>query len=80
MPRPPAAALYLLEEHFRAFTAAKRFADDTGHTVPSDTKSFSEILVSLLTGIPGRARQKGSKRRSPSRSFANASCSLSLHR
>ena len=55
-----ADALALLEEHYRAFFAAKPFADRSGHTVPSDTKSFSEILVSLLTGLDGRARQKGS--------------------
>lgn len=60
MTDPITAALELLEEHYRAFSAARHFADQTGHTVPSDTKSFSEILVSLLTGIPGRARQKGS--------------------
>lgn len=54
------AALAVLEEHYRAFTAAKEFADLTGHTVPSDTKSWSEILVSTLTGLGGRARKKGS--------------------
>ena len=51
--------LAVLNEHYRAFFAAKPFADQTGHTVPSDTKSFSEILVSLLTGVPGRDRKKG---------------------
>ena len=51
--------LAVLNEHYRAFFAAKPFADRTGHTVPSDTKSFSEILVSLLTGVPGRERKKG---------------------
>ena len=52
-------ALAVLDEHYRAFYAAKPFADRTGHTVPSDTKSFSEILVSLLTGVSGRNRKKG---------------------
>lgn len=52
-------ALLLLDEHHRSFFAVKGFADRTGHTVPSDTKSFSEILVSLLTGVPGRKRRKG---------------------
>lgn len=51
--------LAVLDEHYRAFYAAKPFADRTGHTVPSDTKSYSEILVSLLTGVPGRQRKKG---------------------
>lgn len=55
-----ANALEVLEAHYQAFSAAKRFADATGHTVPSDTKSWSEILVSTLTGLPGRARKKGS--------------------
>ena len=50
--------LALLDEHYRSFHAAKPF-DRTGHTVPSDTKSFSEVLVSLLTGLPGRRRRKG---------------------
>jgi len=53
-------AVDLLEEHYRAFHAAKSFADSTGHTAPTDTKSYSEILVSLLTGINGRQRRKGS--------------------
>lgn len=53
-------ALAVLNEHYRSFHAAKPFADRTGHTVPSDTKSFSEVLVSLLTGLPGRRRKKGS--------------------
>ena len=52
--------LAVLNEHYRSFHAAKPFADRTGHTVPSDTKSFSEVLVSLLTGLPGRRRRKGS--------------------
>ena len=60
MPSTTKEVLQLLDEHYRAFHAAKPFADVTGHTVPSDTKSFSEILVSLLTGIDGRQRRKGS--------------------
>ena len=52
--------LSLLNEHHRAFFATKPLADKTEHTVPSDTKSFSEILVSLLTGLRGRGRKKGS--------------------
>lgn len=53
-------AVALLDEHFRAFQAARVFAERTGHSVPSDTKSWSEVLVALLTGIEGRARKKGS--------------------
>lgn len=59
MSTPTLDALSLLNEHHRAFVAAKPLADKTGHTVPSDTKSFSEILVSLLTGLSGRDRKKG---------------------
>ena len=55
-----AAALKVLEEHYRAFNAAKAFADETGHTVPCDTKSWSEILVATLSGLSGRNRMKGS--------------------
>ncbi|MCY3930922.1 MAG: MamI family restriction endonuclease [Acidobacteria bacterium] len=60
MSDPIPEAISLLNEHHRAFSAAKPLADKTGHTVPSDTKSFSEILVSLLTGLRGRTRRKGS--------------------
>ena len=53
-------ALRLLNMHYDTFHAVKPHADSTGHTVPSDTKSWSEILVSILTGLHGRDRQKGS--------------------
>jgi hypothetical protein len=53
-------ALLLLDSHYEAFRTAKTFADETGHTVPCDTKSWSQILVSVLTGLSGRNRQKGS--------------------
>ncbi len=54
------AAIELLNEHYRAFHAARLFAERTGHSVPSDTRSYSEILVGLLTGLSGRNRKKGS--------------------
>jgi hypothetical protein len=38
---------------------AKRFADKTGHATPSDTKSWSQILASLLLNIRGIERKKG---------------------
>src|SRR5437773_9454414 len=53
-------AMQLLEAHHVAFWTAKEYADPTGHTVPCDTKSWSQILVSVLTGLDGRARKKGS--------------------
>lgn len=49
----------LLLEHRRAFLRAKRFADKTGHTTPSDTKSWSQILASLLLNVRGIERKKG---------------------
>lgn len=52
-------ALDLLREHRRAFISAREYANETGHTVPCDTKSWSQILTSLLTGIPGLQRKKG---------------------
>lgn len=54
------AAIDLLNLHHRSFQAARPFAERTGHTVPSDTKSWSQVLVSLLSGIGGRGRRKGS--------------------
>src|ERR1700730_2270876 len=45
--------------HHEAFFAAKPFADKTDHPVPCDTRAWSQILVSLLTGIKGRERKKG---------------------
>jgi len=49
----------ILNTHRKSFFEAKEFADSAGHTVPCDTKSWSQILVSFLTGIPGLYRQKG---------------------
>lgn len=54
------AAIDLLNVHYQAFETARPYAERTGHTVPADTKSWSEILVALLTGLSGRHRQKGS--------------------
>jgi hypothetical protein len=52
--------LSFLDAHHEAFFAAKRLADKTGHPVPCDTRAWSQILISLLTGINGRKREKGS--------------------
>ena len=60
MPARIDAVLELLELHHASFFKIAPRAAETGHTVPSDTKSWSEILVSLLTGLQGRKRQKGS--------------------
>lgn len=39
---------------------AKTYADQTGQPTPVDSRAWSQILISLLVGINGRARQKGS--------------------
>lgn len=51
--------LDLLKLHHDAFFDAKPYADETKHPTPSDTRSWSQILISLLTGINGLARNKG---------------------
>ena len=61
VPKTPLdAAIELLNIHYLAFNDAKPFADATQHPTPSDTRSWSQILISLLTGVNGVARQKGS--------------------
>jgi hypothetical protein len=51
--------LQFLKLHHDSFFEAKPYGDETGHTTPSDTKSWSQILASLLTGISGLERKKG---------------------
>jgi len=51
--------LRLLDLHHDSFYLAASFARRTGHPVPSDSRGWSQILVSLLTGIQGRHREKG---------------------
>lgn len=53
-------ATQVLNVHLRQFMEAAEIARLTGHTVPTDTKSWSQILVSTLTEIPGLGRKKGS--------------------
>lgn len=52
-------ALDLLNLHHQSFYSAVAFARDTGHPVPCDTRGWSQILVSLLTGLKGLGREKG---------------------
>lgn len=49
----------MLDLHHEAFFSAKPYADKTKHPVPCDTRAWSQILVSILTGIPGLERKKG---------------------
>lgn len=51
--------LKLLNEHYDAFFSVVKLARETKHPVPMDTRGWSQILVSVLTGIPGLARKKG---------------------
>ena len=59
MPKPNEEALLLLDAHFESFYHAVPFARKTGHPVPSDTRGWSQILASVLTGIDGLERKKG---------------------
>lgn len=52
-------ALKLLDEHHDAFHSMVEVARETGHPVPMDTRGWSQIIVSVLTGIRGLARKKG---------------------
>jgi hypothetical protein len=52
-------ALELLDLHHQSFYTVEPFASKTGHPVPMDTRGWSQILASILTGIPGLERQKG---------------------
>lgn len=59
VPAAVTAALEILEAHLQAFDAVVLFARKTDHPVPVDTRAWSQILVSVLTGIQGLKRQKG---------------------
>jgi hypothetical protein len=52
-------ALELLDSHYESFYSIVDLAKQTGHPVPMDTRGWSQILLSLLTGIKGLARKKG---------------------
>ncbi|MEQ8318723.1 MAG: MamI family restriction endonuclease [Rhodospirillales bacterium] len=54
-----ARTLALLEEHYDAFYSVVGVARETGHPVPMDTRGWSQIIVSVLTGIKGIDRKKG---------------------
>ena len=50
----------VLNMHHRFFFYAKKYADMTAQPTPEDSRAWSQILVSLLTGINGLGRKKGS--------------------
>lgn len=49
----------LLNIHYQAYVKVKPHADKHKHPHPTDTRGWSQILVSALTGIPGYERKKG---------------------
>lgn len=51
--------LEFLNMHHRFFFAAKEYADQTAQPTPEDSRAWSQILISLLTGVNGLGRQKG---------------------
>ncbi len=54
-----ADAIELLQIHWEAYTEVKPFADKYKHPHPTDTRGWSQIIVSALTGINGLSRKKG---------------------
>ncbi len=44
-------ALTLLNIHYKSFADVKEYAEKYGHPHPCDTRAWSQILVSALTGI-----------------------------
>lgn len=53
-------AVRLLNSHYKAFYEAHPLANKYGQPVPSDSRAWSQILVSVLTGKKGLAQKKGS--------------------
>ena len=54
-----ASVLNLLDLHYDSFFSVAPYAEETGHPVPMDTRSWSQILVSKLSGVKGLGRRKG---------------------
>ena len=51
--------LNLLNRHHIRFFEAQEFAALTAQPTPEDSRAWSQILISTLTGISGLARHKG---------------------
>jgi hypothetical protein len=58
-PNPLPAALKILNAHYLSFIEAKAFAQEYDQLIPTDTKAWSQILISALAGMKGLARKKG---------------------
>lgn len=52
-------ALNILDKHHIHFFEAQDFAALTSQPTPEDSRAWSQILISTLTGIPGLSRHKG---------------------
>lgn len=52
-------ALKILNTHHVHFFEAQKYASLTDHPTPEDSRAWSQILVSVLTGTKGLARHKG---------------------
>lgn len=52
-------AIEVLNTHHIHFFEGQEFAAMTDQPTPEDSRAWSQILISILTGIPGLARQKG---------------------
>lgn len=51
--------LILLDLHHASFQSTVEFARKTGHPIPIDSRGWSQIIVSTLSGIRGLDRKKG---------------------
>lgn len=52
-------ALEVLKMHHLHFFQGYKYASFTGQPAPEDSRAWSQILISVLTGIRGLARKKG---------------------
>lgn len=52
-------ALDILELHYDSYFQVKPYADKYKHPHPTDTRGWSQILVSAITGVMGYERKKG---------------------
>lgn len=70
-------ALGVLNMHHIHFFEAQRYAEMTGQPTPEDSRAWSQILISVLTGIKGVDRHKGQDLKDGSDvKSANAWCSI----
>jgi hypothetical protein len=51
--------LSLLDMHYEAYSKIKPYADKHKHPHPTDTRGWSQVIISALTGVPGCERKKG---------------------